>query len=299
VRRNPSEEFPLLGLNPDQVEGILQRLQRWPVRLILGLSAALRRPLLKIYVLGEGARILGVAMVSFGPEVAQIGGLTVDASIRRRGFAQVLMNACERTGRHYRRSHLVLDVLSSNTPAIRLYEKLGYRTIRQVRWMVRDPTTPTGGWTTDPRDRLRPFRRADAPKLVEIASAAMPASVRALVRPRARDLRGASLSRRAGRVEAASWVLERQGEIIGYVKVVVSPAVEAAQFDPLFLTVPPAPEACRSLVGAALAWCAERQVPRAILALPDHLDELRPALEQVGFTENFRLQTMALNLSAS
>jgi len=288
-----------MGLNPDQIEGILRRLQSWHVRLILGLSAAIGRPLIKILVLEEGGKILGMVMMSFGPDLGQIGGLTVDVSNRRRGHAQALMNACQRICRNYRRSYLVLDVLSRNTPAVRLYEKLGYRTIRDVRWMVRDLTPLSVDASPDPRYHLRTFRPGDAKELADLANAAMPVSVRSIVRLRAQDFRGAGLSRRAGRIEAKSWVLERENKIVGYVKAFVSPAMEAAQIEPLVLTGPPAPGVCESLIRAAMVWCAERRTPRAILALPEHLDELRPTLERVGFTEAFRLHTMALDLSAA
>jgi len=299
IRRNPSEEFPLMGLNPEQLEGIVRRLHSGSVRLILALSAAVGRPLVKIVVLEDGGSILGIAMVSFSPGVARIGGLTVDSSVRRRGHAQELMRACERLARKYRRSHLVLEVLSTNTPAIRLYEKLGYRTLRDVRWMSRDLTQPLVARTANERYRLRAFRRSDARELVALANDAMPDSVRSRARFRSSDFRVAGLSRRAGGVEATSWVVERESQIVGYAKAFVSPALAAAQIDPLVLAAPAASDACERLTQAALGWCTERRAPRAILALPDHLDGLRPTLEGDGFTEGLRLHTMALDLGAS
>ena len=295
LRRNPSDEFPLLGLNPDQVEGIFRRLQQWNIRLVLGIAAALRRPLVQIWVIADGDRILGVAMVSFSPDVAQVGGLTIDASARRRGYAQELMNACARSARRFHRSFLVLDVLATNAPAFHLYQKLGYRTIRDVRWMARDLTQPPLGPPPAPLTGLRPFRPADGPVLADLANAAMPPSVRPIVRLRPQDFRTAGLSRRAGRVEAASWVLEREHRIVGYAKAFVSPAVEAAQIGPLVAARTLTAEECEGLVRTTLLWCSERQAPRAVLALPDHMDGLRPTLEQLGFTESFRLHTMALD----
>jgi len=302
LKRNPTEEFPLLGLDPQQVEGILRRLQRWEIRLILGLSAAIRRPLIKILVLAESGKILGIAMIGFTPEVAQIGGLTVDGSIQRRGHGQELMKACERIGRRYGRSYLTLDVLAGNLPAVGLYQKLGYRTIRDVRWMSRDlrpPFVDETGYRSLRSLRIRAFRPADTKELVALANAAMPAEVRSVVRLRLQDFRAAGLSRRAGQVEAASWVLERENQIAGYVKAFVSPAVEAAQIGPLVLAQPFDNDACSTLVQTALAWCVERRAPRAILALPEHLDELRPTIERGGFTERFRLHTMALPIGAA
>jgi len=299
IKRNPSEEFPLLGLNPDQVEGILRRLQSWPVRLLLGLAAAIHRPLIKIFVLEEGGKILGIAMVSFSPGAAQIGGLTVDTSIRRRGHAQELMKACESIGQRYRRPYLILDVLSNNTPAIRLYEKLRYRTIRDVHWMTRIPTQPIDAGTPNRQYSLRPFRPADAKETANLANAAMPPSVKMMIPFRAKDFRSAGLSRQAGRVDAASWVLESGGKIAGFVKAFVSPAVAAAQIGPLVLAQPADTDACGALLRTALAWCVERRAPRVILALPEHLDELRPTLERAGFAESFCLHTMALNIGAT
>ena len=58
--------------------------------------------------------------------VVQIQGLAVDSGARRRGIAGMLVAAAERRSRERGMRKLSLRVLSTNTAAIALYERLGY-----------------------------------------------------------------------------------------------------------------------------------------------------------------------------
>ena len=58
--------------------------------------------------------------------VVQIQGLAVDPDTRRRGIAGMLLEAAERRSRERGMRKLSLRVLSTNTSAIALYERLGF-----------------------------------------------------------------------------------------------------------------------------------------------------------------------------
>lgn len=296
-QRNPSAEFPLMGLNPGQVGNLLRRTERWNVRLILALASAVHRPLFKFLILEEQGKVVGTTMMSFPANVAYIGGVTVDAAFRRRGHAQELLRACETLGRRYGRHHLVLDVLTENEPAIRLYERLGYKKIRSIRWMSRDLSRPLNVPAPAQGYTIQPFQSAMAKRLAHLANADIPPSYRLLVSVRPQDLRLSGLGQRIGGVSSATWVLQREEEIVGFVRAGVSPAIQAAQMGPLALAGPPAPEAWTGLIRTALSWCAAQKAPRAILSLPEHLESVLPVLQSEGFTDSFRVQTMALDLT--
>ncbi len=296
--RNPSAEFPLMGLNPGQVGNILRRTERWNIRFILALASAVRRPLFKFLISEEGGSVIGTTMMSFPTKVAYIGGVAVDAAVRRRGHAQELLKECERLGRRYGRRYLVLDVLAENEPAVRLYERLGYKSIRIIRWMSRDLSHAINVPTPGPNYSVQAFEAKMAKRLAQLANADIPASYRLMVSVRPQDVQPSGLSQRIGGGESSTWVLEREHETVGFVRAAVSPAVAAAQVGPLALAGPPDTEAWAGLIRTALSWCAARQAPRAIVSLPEHLDKVLPVLQSEGFTESFRVHTMALDLGA-
>lgn len=297
-QRNPSIEFPLMGLNPGEVRNLLQRTERWNIRIILGLARALHRPIFTFLVLEDEGKLVGTTMIAFGPNMGTIGGVTVDAAYRRKGHAQELLRTCERMARQYRRRYLVLNVLSQNEAAIRLYEKLGYRTIRSIRWMSRDLSQPSRAVASSQRWTIRAFRPAMARQLAHLANEDIPASERPMISVRPRDLQPSGLARRIGGADSSAWVLQRDQEVVGFVRATVSPVLQAAEVGPLVLVGRPDTDAWTDLIDTALNWCLARRAPRAILSLPEHLEKALPVVQSEGFAESLRLHTMALDLES-
>lgn len=297
-RRNPSAEAPLIGLDPSQVGNILRRTERWSIRLVLSIASAIHRPLFKLLIFEEDGNVVGTTTMSFAPQVATVGGVVVDAAVRRRGHAQEMLRACERLARRYGRRYLVLDVLAENGPAVRLYEKLGYRPIRTVRWMSRELSEPIGVSAPSPSYRIRSLPPRMAKRLAHLANREIPASYRDLVSLRPGDLRPSRLGQRIGGGAAHGWILERGDAPVGFVRATVSPALQAAQIGPLALAGPLDAESSADLINTALGWCLSGKAPRAILSLPEHLDGCLPVLQAVGFAESGVVRTMALDISA-
>lgn len=63
----------------------------------------------------------------FAPAVAYISNLAVVPPYRSQGVGKQLLLACEPIVRQWRQNHLYLHVLNDNTPAQRLYAKVGYQ----------------------------------------------------------------------------------------------------------------------------------------------------------------------------
>jgi len=85
-------------------------------------------------ILHEG-RIASVAMLYLSmPEVSLVGGVYTVPELRNKGFATSATAAATREA--LRRSELAaLIVKADNRPAIRAYERAGYRVHRQLKWV--------------------------------------------------------------------------------------------------------------------------------------------------------------------
>lgn len=95
-----------------------------------------------------GASLLGACGVNVEKQPAFAGdegvpvlaNLVVDPSARRRGIARMLVQKCEDEVRAWGFRKLYLKVEEPNAPAIKLYSKLGYRTLM----VDRKAQIPTG-----------------------------------------------------------------------------------------------------------------------------------------------------------
>jgi ribosomal-protein-alanine N-acetyltransferase len=104
---------------------------------------------------GETDVLVGYLIVSRYVDAWHVMNVAVSPHHRRRGIAQTLLNELfERTGREDRRGY-TLEVRVSNTGAISLYERLGFRShgVRRGYYtdnredaliMWRDPEQPSG-----------------------------------------------------------------------------------------------------------------------------------------------------------
>lgn len=88
------------------------------------------------------SQLAGYILIIYHPgtRLARIYSLAVAPHMRGQGVAQALIEAGEHTARDDGRLYLRLEVNIDNTPAIRLYEKLGYRKFGLYRDYYEDHT---------------------------------------------------------------------------------------------------------------------------------------------------------------
>lgn len=77
---------------------------------------------------GEGGAVLGYAVLSVILDEGNLDNIAVAPEYRRRGVAGALLSALTGFGREHL-AVLMLEVRASNTPALALYEKHGFRAV--------------------------------------------------------------------------------------------------------------------------------------------------------------------------
>jgi ribosomal protein S18 acetylase RimI-like enzyme len=121
--------------------------------------------------LRDGERV-GFGNLGVRGEDAWIGGVGVVPEARRAGVGEALMRALHEQARERGVRRVWLEVIVENTGAFALYEKLGYRTVRDVEvWFLPDEAGDAGARqvpTADAHARIReqravrePWQRAD------------------------------------------------------------------------------------------------------------------------------------------
>jgi ribosomal protein S18 acetylase RimI-like enzyme len=120
----------------------------------------------------EGAAV-GLANLGVRGEDAWIGGVGVVPAARRSGVGEALMRALHEQARERGIRRIWLEVIVENTGAVALYEKLGYRMVREVEvWTLPLSVSERSGAEDAPSDaahaRIRelraerePWQRAD------------------------------------------------------------------------------------------------------------------------------------------
>ena len=297
-RRNPSEEFPLLGLDPDAVGGVLRKTEGIGLRFLLGLARLFGRPIFLVLVVEVDGRVLGTSLLNFTPEATYVSGVVVDRSVRRQGHAQAMLRACDDLGRRYHRPVLALDVLSQNDPAIRLYDRWGYRPLRDQIWLARSfgPDTPLP--LPSGETRIRPYLDRDGAQLAELDNALMPPEVRKILPRHREDFGMSGVVRNVLQSDVASWVAEVDGRPVGFLRSTVSRLMQAANLSsPVFGAGVPESVA-RDLLLTALRWVESRRAPRVLTEVPEHEWRMRPLLASLGFVERFQSHTLIHRLTA-
>jgi ribosomal protein S18 acetylase RimI-like enzyme len=104
---------------------------------------------------------VGVTMLGVRGDVGWVGGLGVVSTHRRRGLGRALMETLLASAP----PTVYLEVIEQNTPALRLYEDLGFEHTRMLEvWSLRAETPPADARTVEPAplgESDVPWQRAD------------------------------------------------------------------------------------------------------------------------------------------
>ena len=99
----------------------------------------LKYPIYQTFLAEEGGQVCGYASMFVLFERAEIANVAVDAPYRRQGIGKILMDAMHQRAKALGAEECLLEVRTSNAPAIALYEGYGY-----IRFGVRAQYYPDG-----------------------------------------------------------------------------------------------------------------------------------------------------------
>jgi ribosomal protein S18 acetylase RimI-like enzyme len=127
----------------------------------------------------RGERLVGLANLGLRGHDAWIGGVGVVPAERRHGTGRTLMEAVHEAARSHGAKRVWLEVIVENTQAVALYERLGYRLVRDLEvWSLTGgegraeelPAAEAHAWIRARRSEREPWQRDDA-SLAKVADA--------------------------------------------------------------------------------------------------------------------------------
>lgn len=243
-----AEEFSRSGTGPAAV-------QRQVRAATLASAPGVRRALAALgvrflsFVATAGGRVVGSATVG-GGRLLVVSSVAVLPEYRGLGLGRLLVDETHRYALAQGRDRVVLDVLSHNAPARRLYEALGYSEYHRFR-AYELPALPARSVTHTPREFwLEPSTPRRTAAFASVERAALPpAYFEAVPTLRDRYVRsGASrwLERLAGGARSHQRTLVHDGRTAGYLAAVSAGDTDEGRIElPLVL-----PQACAGLPGA-------------------------------------------------
>ncbi|HTZ62190.1 MAG TPA: GNAT family N-acetyltransferase [Thermoplasmata archaeon] len=277
------EEEALMGSTPEGLAKVTKRVYRWDVQFVLRLARLFGRPIFRFFVIEDGGQIVATTILGFPERAAYISTVMVDSAYRRRGYAQALLEKCRTTARAARRKYLVLNVLRPNAPAIALYERLGYRRLADGgAFLAREATVPVTGGRSE---AVRPYRKADARGLAEIARRATPPEVLEVLPVNPSSIRVSGWVDRALESSSSGWVVDRGHGAEAFLSASVGGISTAAHCSEPIIGEGVGPDEVAALVRTAVEWCSARGAPRILARAAFANTRGRAALTGGGFRE--------------
>ncbi len=288
----PAEEA-LLGTRPEMFFRVVRRVMRWDARLMFGFLRLLGRPVFRLLVFEDDARLVGTTLLTFPAGAVYLSMVVVDPAVRRRGYARALLERAAELAQRMRRRYLVLDVLTDNTPARTLYEdRLGYRPLREVAFMVREHPEEVGAERTTLAPGIRRFEERDNAALVALARAQTPPEVAEVLPVPRRLLADARTTDRIFESRTEAWVVDRGSGPEALAVATWSSGREAAHLSDPIVAASADPALVSELFRTAVAWCGARRAVRVMSSVPQYNARGRAALEREGFHEALSTWTL-------
>ncbi len=277
------EEEALLGATPDGYTRVVRRILRWDTRFVLGLLRVAGRPIFRYLVVEEDHRVVATTLLTFPERTGFVSNVMVHPDYRHRGHARALLERARELAARAGKKYIALEVLRSNTPAITLYERLGYRHLDDGGALVsRESTTPIMGPTSG---AVRPFVPKDARPLAEVSRRALSSEVLEVLPPSESGIRGSTFVDRALESTTRAWVVDRGRGPEAHVAANVGGAMAAAHIsEPIVAEGLPEPDVA-ALVRTAVEWCARANPPRIVGRVAAANGRARSALFGGGFRE--------------
>ena len=295
MQLNFGQELSVQGWDASHFQEVVDRSFRFPAGWVLALLRVLGRPPVHLYVAEDGGKIVGTTFLFFQRTHGYIAAVMTDPAFRGRGIASKLLERAEGACRRRKRRWAVLDVLSHNDVALRLYLKRGYRPLRVQHWVSRtlDPPPAPPAATGS----VRPMVDSDLDPLLEMYTAQQPPEVRSILVVERSWISPPHYLQSVMVSTAGAWCTGPPGAPTGYVRANFTTPQEAGHLSAPLLAPTSTAEERNGLLHSALGWLRASGAREVVCEVPAYATEALRSLLDAGFTERWTMDTLALDLT--
>jgi ribosomal protein S18 acetylase RimI-like enzyme len=237
------------------------------------------------FVAADHDRVVGSTVVG-GSRLPVISSVAVLPAYRRAGIAEALVAHAQRFAVEHGRDRVVLDVLAHNTPALRLYEKLGYAEYHRFRVYTLAAPPAVLPAALPRRYRLEPLSPKRVAAFGPVERASLPAryfEVAPTLRDRYVHPRSIQwLERVFGGLRADRRALVHDGRTVGYLVAAVGAGQREGRID-FPLVHPDATEALAPALARAVQFIERYGRDAVRLDLSDDRPDHHRIAENLGF----------------
>lgn len=292
-----AEEFKVTGFDPDHTRDLINRLYGWAGRFLLGLLRLFGKQPMKFLVAEADGKLVGTTIVDDRGKAGLISVVMVHPDYRRRGIATKLMTSALDYVRRGKMVRAVLGVMSTNTAAIDLYVRLGFKLFENAVYFVGEADSLRVSKDIDGVE-VRPFRKGDLDEVYELVVASED-PVRLRINDFSRkNLRTPFLRRFFGFTTETKLVAVYDGRIVGYVEASYTTPNEVGRIG--FIHVNAEGRLLgveKMLVNAGRCEIEKAGVNRFRVVVPSTRQELMDAVKDLGFKEALTVDGMVKELS--
>jgi len=292
-----AEEFKVTGFDPDHTRDMINRLYGWAGRFLLGLLRLFGKQPMKFLVAEADGKLVGTTIVDDRGKAGSISVVMVHPDYRRRGIATKLMTSALEYIRRRKKVRAVLGVMSTNSAAIDLYVKLGFKTFEHAAYFVGELDSLRVSKDIDGVE-VRPFRKGDLDEVYKLVVASED-PVRLRINDFSRkNLRTPFLRRFFGLATQMKLVAVFDGRIVGYAEASYTTPNEVGRIG--FIHVNAEGRLLgveKMLVNAGRCEIEKGGVNRFRVVVPSTRQELMDAVKDLEFKEASTVDGMVKELA--
>lgn len=239
-----------------------------------------------ILVAVSGNRLIGEIHLSpQGRKIWSVASSAVDPMFRRRGVYKKLLREALRYIYEKHGKRVVLSVWADNIPAMRAYNRLGFKVFEnELLLRVELDEIPIVKFDGDVM--VREVKSSDVDGIYDICKALSPKRMETSeMKPE--DFLDSFLSHITNRTawsHSKKWVMETQGEIVGYVHFNYTPPQEAAKIDSFYVRPSSNSSKLASLLlSKVLRFLAVKRIKKVTASLKEEWKETIDTFESFGF----------------
>lgn len=291
-----AKEFEVTGFDPDHMRSMVNRAFGRTGRLFLGLLRLFGREPMRFLVAEVDGKVVGTTIVNSRGKVGYISSVMVHPDCRRQGLATRLLKDATAHIQRKRMRRAVLHVDSTNTPAIDLYAKLGFRSFEHIAHLIGETTSLSAVEDTD-EIKTRPVQKDDFDEVYNLMRASEDPNRLKIFDFSKDNLKTPFLQRLLRFSTQKKIVAILDGKIVGYAETSYTTPKQAGSISSIHAVAQNrSSEVERVLISAGIKEIRKGGANRIRVPVSSVKHEFIEALKSLGFRESLAMDGMFIEV---